>query len=134
VELLAAIDRAERRVLLASLTRLTGDLALAEDALQDALEAALVRWPIDGVPAAPAAWLNTTARRRALDRLRQRASHRAKAPALAAIAALEAVGDAPLEPDEVRDDQLRLVFTCCHPALSLDAQVALPSAPASHKP
>jgi RNA polymerase sigma-70 factor (ECF subfamily) len=108
----------------AALTRVLGDIDLAEDAVQDALTVALVRWPADGVPANPGGWLVTTGRRRALDRLRRDAVGRDKE----ARAARE---DAPPddEPDEeegpVHDDRLRMVFTCCHPALALPARVAL---------
>lgn len=111
--------------MLASLTRLTGDLGVAEDALQDAFESALERWPTDGTPAAPAAWINTAARRKAIDRLRRRASTKKHAPALTVLAELEAAEHQLADPDELRDDQLRLIFTCCHPALAPEIQIAL---------
>ncbi len=108
----------------AALTRVLGDIDLAEDAVQDALTVALVRWPADGVPANPGGWLVTTGRRRALDRLRRDAVGRDKE---ARAAREEAPPDD--EPDEeegpVHDDRLRMVFTCCHPALALPARVAL---------
>lgn len=102
--------------------RVTGDWGLAEDCVQDAVERALARWPSDGVPDNPAAWLTTTAYRRALDVLRRR---RTEAATLTALAALEA-GPTPDPHGYVyRDDRLRLMFTCCHPALPLAGQVAL---------
>lgn len=106
------------RIVLAGLIRLTGDFDAAEDALQEAYARALVAWRRDGVPSRPAAWLNTVARRVALDRLRR--SREAELPA-----DLEA---APIDPDEVHeieDDRLRLLFVCCHPALSPEARMAL---------
>ena len=114
---------------LATLTRqLAGDLATAEDALQDALADALVSWPRDGSPRNPAAWITTSARRRAIDRLRR---ERALAPRIAELERLAAAGACdPLDhhdPEEpsVEDDRLRMLFTCCHPALAPEAQVAL---------
>ena len=108
----------------ATLTRVLGDIDLAEDAVQDALTVALVRWPADGLPPNPGGWLVTTGRRRALDRLRRDAVGRDKE---ARAAREEAPPDD--EPDEeegpVHDDRLRMVFTCCHPALALPARVAL---------
>jgi len=108
----------------ATLTRVVGDIDLAEDAVQDALTVALVRWPADGLPPNPGGWLVTTGRRRALDRLRRDAVGRDKE---ARAAREEAPPDD--EPDEeegpVHDDRLRMVFTCCHPALALPARVAL---------
>jgi RNA polymerase sigma-70 factor (ECF subfamily) len=122
------IFRAESGAVLATLIRLLGDFQLAEDALQDALTAALETWPKNGLPASPAAWLATAARRKALDRLRHIKIVEAKSGTLALIEQLEQEGqrehDAP-ELSPVPDDQLRLIFTCCHPALSREAQVAL---------
>ncbi len=108
------------RVLAALISQL-GDFALAEDALQDALVEALERWQIDGVPRNPGAWLTTVARRRAIDRLRRTANLERKAGELIALAAAE---DEP-EMDDIPDERLKLMFTCCHPALALEAQVAL---------
>ncbi len=114
---------AEQRLrIVASLIRTTGDWDLAEDAVSDAAERALVTWPRDGTPDNPAAWLTATARRRAIDVLRRAQVERGK---LADLAALEELtGDGP-EASPMGDDRLRLVFTCCHPALSLEARVAL---------
>ncbi len=109
--------------MVASLIRLTGDWDLAEDCVQDAAERALVRWPRDGMPRSPAAWLTTVARNRALDVLRRRRSERAK---LQERAILDAKGAGEVHRRQSgADDRLRLVFTCCHPALALEGQVAL---------
>jgi RNA polymerase sigma-70 factor (ECF subfamily) len=105
----------------ATLTRAFGDLDVAEDAVQEAFAVAARRWPAEGVPPAPDGWIITTARRRAIDRLR-RESSRDDRQAQAAL--LHAGRDAP-EEGPVTDDRLRLIFTCCHPALGLPAQVAL---------
>jgi RNA polymerase sigma-70 factor (ECF subfamily) len=116
----------------ATLIRLTGDFDLAEESVQDAFVTALERWPRDGLPANPGAWITTTARNRAIDRLRRarRFAERQEALArdvveasVAQEAALEAVEDEMT--GSLPDDRLRLIFTCCHPALALDARVAL---------
>jgi RNA polymerase sigma-70 factor (ECF subfamily) len=105
---------------LASLIGVLGDFDLAEDALQDAVTTALERWPVDGVPDNPGAWLTTTARNRAIDRIRRDRTLERKTELLAALAPREQ------EEDEViPDEQLSLIFACCHPALATDAQVAL---------
>jgi RNA polymerase sigma-70 factor, ECF subfamily len=117
--------RTESRRVLATLIRLLGDFDLAEEALQDAFAAAVERWPKEGMPANPRAWLVSTGRFKAIDGLRRRARFDAS---LASVA--ERLGDgvtAPHEVDDegVGDDRLRLIFTCCHPALPPDAQIAL---------
>jgi RNA polymerase sigma-70 factor (ECF subfamily) len=117
--------RSESRRVLATLIRLLGDFDLAEEALQDAFAAAVERWPAEGVPANPRAWLVSTGRFKAIDGLRRRARFDAS---LAAVA--ERLGDGVTPPHEVddegvEDDRLRLIFTCCHPALPPDAQIAL---------
>jgi RNA polymerase sigma-70 factor (ECF subfamily) len=125
---LEQIFRAESGSVLATLIRILGDFQLAEDALQDALTAALETWPNDGLPTSPGAWLTTTARRKAVDRLRHLKIVDAKRSELALSLRLdqEARGDLDeLEVAPVPDDQLRLIFTCCHPGLSPEAQVAL---------
>jgi len=106
----------------ATLIRITGDWDLAEDSAADAFAIALERWRRDGVPRNPGAWLTTTARNRATDRIRREATGQAK---LRQAALLVRDGGEPAEPDEVRDDRLRLIFTCCHPALPFDSRVAL---------
>ncbi|MDP1877257.1 MAG: RNA polymerase sigma factor [Actinomycetota bacterium] len=105
----------------ATLTRILGDLGLAEEAVQDAFAAALATWPRDGVPANPAGWIVTTARNRAIDRLRRESTRQQRHEQAWALSAPEEAQ----EVGPVRDDRLRLVFTCCHPALSPAAQVAL---------
>jgi RNA polymerase sigma-70 factor (ECF subfamily) len=109
----------------ATLIRVTGDWDLAEECAQDAFARALETWPRDGVPRNPGAWLTTTARNRALDRIRRDATGAAKLRQLATqeVAVPSPPSDDP--PDEIEDDRLRLIFTCCHPALALDARVAL---------
>jgi RNA polymerase sigma-70 factor (ECF subfamily) len=114
----ARLIREERARVLATLIRVTGSVDLAEDATQDAVVRALETWPRDGVPANPRAWLLVTAKRQAIDHIRREGRRPDKE-----AAAMEPPVDEP--PEEVRDDLLRLVFTCCHPFLSLDAQVAL---------
>lgn len=138
----AALDRAARqeggRVLATLIRHLGGDFALAEDALQDAYADAAAGWPRDGVPRNPGAWLTTTARRRAIDRLRRARGLDERLRTLEALAARETAPDGlggfggaagageddPLD-GRLGDDRLRLIFTCCHPALRLEARVAL---------
>jgi RNA polymerase sigma-70 factor, ECF subfamily len=118
-----AVYRSDSRRVLATLIRLLGDFDLAEEALHDACRAAVEQWPREGVPANPRAWLVSTGRFKAIDALRRRARFDAS---LGELAERLAAGDttAP-EPEELEDDRLRLIFTCCHPALPPDAQVAL---------
>jgi RNA polymerase sigma-70 factor (ECF subfamily) len=120
-----AAFRNERAAVLATLIRDLGDFQLAEDALQDAFAAAIVAWERDGVPAKPGAWITVAARRRAIDRLRRDVALADRIERLKALAETEAVADDDPEPSAVHDDRLRLVFTCCHPALAMDARVAL---------
>ena len=119
---LDAIYRAESRRAFATLVRLLGDFDTAEEALHDAFRAALEQWPRDGIPQNPRAWLVSTGRFKAIDGLRRRARFDTTDPEL-----LEEIPDDAPERDEdgIEDDRLRLIFTCCHPALSPDAQVAL---------
>lgn len=122
------VFRAESRGVLATLIRILGDFDLAEDALQDAFTAALETWPSDGVPASPGAWLTTTARRKAIDRIRHLKIVEARRSELALSLRLDQEVHSSQDEFEVSpipDDQLRLIFTCCHPALSPEAQVAL---------
>ncbi|MFF4272254.1 RNA polymerase sigma factor [Streptomyces sp. NPDC001536] len=116
-----AVFRAEYGRAVAVLVRHLGDIDLAEEAVQDAFTTAVQRWPETGVPPSPAGWIITTARNRAIDRLRRESSRQARH----AEAALLHTSDAPPEEGPVRDDRLRLIFTCCHPALAPRAQVAL---------
>jgi len=116
---------AERLRIVATLIRTTQDWDLAEDAVADAAERALQRWPLDGVPANPAAWLTTTARRRAIDLIRRADTERTKLAELRAIEELRGSPDPGTNPTFLDDDRLRLIFTCCHPALPMEARVAL---------
>jgi RNA polymerase sigma-70 factor (ECF subfamily) len=115
------VFRAEYGRAVAVLVRVFGDIDLAEDAVQDAFATAVRRWPEDGLPPSPAGWIITTARHRGIDRLRREAPR----DGLHAEAALLFARDAPVEEGPVRDDRLRLIFTCCHPALANAARVAL---------
>ena len=119
------VYRAEGGRVLATLIRLLGDFELAEDALQDAFAAALEQWPSQGRPANPRAWLVGVARHKGIDRIRRAATLRELEPALVVELEGRAADTAPDVDCAVPDDLLRLVFTCCHPALNLDAQVAL---------
>jgi RNA polymerase sigma-70 factor (ECF subfamily) len=109
----------------ATLIRVTGDWDLAEDCAADAFAVALDRWRRDGIPAKPGAWLTTTARNRATDLIRREAVGAAKLRQSAVLDRGDNRPDEPAEPDEVPDDRLRLIFTCCHPALPFEARVAL---------
>jgi RNA polymerase sigma-70 factor (ECF subfamily) len=130
----AAIERAYRESsgrAVATLVRLFGDIDLAEEAVQEAFAVATARWPADGVPPNPGGWIVTTARNKALDRLR-RESTRYSRETQAALMNIDTVsseygqsGQGPSEVGPVRDDRLRLIFTCCHPALAAEAQLAL---------
>jgi RNA polymerase sigma-70 factor (ECF subfamily) len=102
------------------LVRVFGDIDIAEDAAQDAFTVALERWPTEGLPPSPAGWLITTARNRGIDRLRREAARQGKHREAALLAPDESAGKVPVE-----DERLRLIFTCCHPALGTSAQVAL---------
>ncbi|ADB34091.1 putative RNA polymerase, sigma-24 subunit, ECF subfamily [Kribbella flavida DSM 17836] len=125
--------REERSQVLATLIRVTGDWEVAEECVQEAFAAALRHWPVDGIPDRPGAWLTTTARRRAIDWLRREAVGAAKLREVAVMTDRDgglagpdgtpaSAGD---EPSAVQDDLLRLMFTCCHPALALETRVAL---------
>ncbi|HET7570837.1 MAG TPA: RNA polymerase sigma factor [Gammaproteobacteria bacterium] len=120
-----SVYRTESRRVLATLIRLLGGFDLAEEALHDAFASALEQWPRDGVPDNPRAWLVTTGRFKAIDKIRRRARFNAKLNELAAELGDEAAEDTAGEIEAVEDDQLRLIFTCCHPALSPEARVAL---------
>src|SRR5512143_1538362 len=114
--------REEHGRVLAALISQLGDFTLAEDALQDALVNALERWDIDGVPRNPGAWLMTAARRRAIDRLRRAATQERHAVILDDH---EDQDEPEMDDESLPDERLKLMFTCCHPALALEAQVAL---------
>ena len=123
-EMVEAVYRAESRRIFATLIRKLGDFDLAEEALHDAFRAGLEQWPRDGVPVNPRAWLISVGRFKAIDRIRRRARFDPLDEAFTSDIAQDQ-DDFAGEDESVRDDLLRLIFTCCHPALSLDAQVAL---------
>jgi RNA polymerase sigma-70 factor, ECF subfamily len=121
---LESLYREDWRRVLATTLRLTGDFDLSEEAVQDAFVVALERWPRDGTPASPYAWLVSTARNRVVDQIRRRARFLDQQRDVEQLAALE---ESPIDLSDAAmvDDQLRLIFTCCHPALAVEAQVAL---------
>ena len=123
--MLDSVYRAESGRILATLIRLLGDFDLAEDAVHDAFVAALERWPKDGVPANPRAWLVSTGRFKAIDALRRRARFDASHEKIAEQLETQSNEAAGLDDESMEDDQLRLIFTCCHPALAPEARVAL---------
>lgn len=126
LEIVESTYRSDSRRVLATLVRLLHDFDLAEEALHDAFAAAMERWPVEGVPANPRTWLVSAGRFKAIDQLRRRAAFDNKQPQL--VHELEQAmrgDDSPAIDDDIGDDRLRLIFTCCHPALALDAQVAL---------
>jgi RNA polymerase sigma-70 factor, ECF subfamily len=122
---LESIYREESRRILATLIRLVGGFERAEDALQEAFQAALLQWPSEGVPANPRAWLISTARHKAIDSLRRQARLDASRAAITERIETETTSIAPWDDEELKDDRLRLIFTCCHPALAPEARVAL---------
>jgi RNA polymerase sigma-70 factor (ECF subfamily) len=124
-EAVARAFREEWGRVVATLIRVTGDWDLAEECAQDAFTRALERWPRDGIPRTPGAWLTTTARNRALDRLRRAQTGATKVREAAMLSSPPPPGGATDDDSGVTDDRLRLIFTCCHPALAVDAQVAL---------
>lgn len=124
-ETIAQVYRAESRRVLATLIRLLGDFELAEDALQEAFRAALEQWPRDGVPNNPRAWLVSAGRFKAIDALRRRARFDTLQPETLARFENEASTVVEYDEEHVNDDQLRLIFTCCHPALAPEARIAL---------
>lgn len=130
-DVIEQVYRNESRRVLATLIRVLGDFDLAEEALHDAFAAALAQWPRDGVPSNPRAWLVSTGRFKAIDKVRRRGRHDRSLEALTTdpLARVHGTGggppDASLDAEDVRDDRLRLVFTCCHPALAPEARIAL---------
>ncbi len=120
-----AIYRAESRRVLATLIRLLGDFQLAEEALQEAFLAAVRQWPVEGLPARPRAWLVSAGRFKAIDRLRREARFDTGLDQLADQLEGNSPDPADCADEEFEDDRLRLIFTCCHPALAQEARVAL---------
>src|SRR5512147_1803249 len=123
--LVEAIYRSESRRVLATLIRLLGDFDLAEEALHEAFVTALEQWSRDGVPANPRAWLVSTGRFKAIDRIRQGARFDASLRALADELDSQSPNPSQVDQQDIEDERLRLIFTCCHPALSAEAQTAL---------
>src|SRR6059058_3174861 len=119
-----ALYRRESGAIRATLIRRLGDFDLAEEALQEAFAAAVQQWPSDGRPDEPVAWLVQTAKHKAIDRLRRGSVYADKLGTLAGITEIDRAGEND-DPHPIPDDLLRLLFTCCHPALAVDAQVAL---------
>src|SRR5580765_1541859 len=126
-ERIDGIYRSDSRRVLATLIRLLGDFDRAEEAMHDAFAAALDTWPAEGIPSNPRAWLVSTGRFKAIDRIRRAARFDAAAGEIAKQTDLSVPHDADADTDtgELADDRLRLIFTCCHPALSADARIAL---------
>src|SRR5215469_18641725 len=122
---LEKLHREESGRILSTLIRLLGDFDLAEESLQEAYTIALQKWPAEGTPANPRAWLITAARHKAIDRIRRDRRFDTRSEEIARTAESSVQPDTEREDDMVSDDRLRLIFTCCHPALSIEAQVAL---------
>src|SRR3989442_15668102 len=120
-----AIYRAESRRVFATLVRLLGDFDLAEEALHDAFRAALEQWPRDGVPANPRAWLVSAGRFKAIDGIRRRTRFDSIEDVAEQVEAVVDDAPQPWDREAIEDDRLRLIFTCCHPALAPDAQAPL---------
>src|SRR5438876_7191815 len=124
----AAIDavyRSEWGGIVATLIRVVGDFDVAEESAQEAFAAAVDQWRTSGVPDSPRAWIIQTARHKAIDRIRRRTRFEEKAKAYAASGLIRTVEEPGDSTSDIPDDRLRLIFTCCHPALALEAQVAL---------
>ncbi|MEV0979171.1 sigma-70 family RNA polymerase sigma factor [Streptomyces sp. NPDC049915] len=119
------VFRLESPRVIAAVARIVRDVGVAEELAQDALVAALERWPRDGVPDNPGAWLTTTARRRAVDLIRRRENHTRKLQEIGRGLDTTVPPEEPADPDDIDDDLLRLVFTTCHPVLSAEARIAL---------
>ncbi|HEV8571414.1 MAG TPA: sigma-70 family RNA polymerase sigma factor, partial [Actinomycetota bacterium] len=117
--------RGESGRAVATLIRVLGDFDLAEEAVQEAFTVALERWARDGLPANPGAWITTTARNKAIDRLRRDRRLAEKTETLRQLETIEGSAEEPVRQGAIPDDRLRLIFTCCHPALAPEAQVAL---------
>ncbi len=124
-QLIESVFRRESGQVLASLIGAIGDFELAEDALQDAIVAALEKWPGDGIPPNPAGWIMITARRKAIDRIRRAMSLAHKQEALRHLVLLDQADPTTAASDDIADERLKLLFTCCHPALTVEARVAL---------
>src|SRR5262249_22423322 len=125
-EMVDAVYRAQSRRVFATLIRLFGDFDLAEEALHDAFASAIEQWPRDGVPANPRAWLISAGRFKAIDTIRRRARFDASLAQLAdRLGGDNQAGEIGLDDEGIDDDRLRLIFTCCHPALPTESRLAL---------
>ena len=124
-EAVDAVYRSESRRVLATLIRLLGGFDLAEEAMHDAFAAAVEQWPREGTPANPRAWLVSPGRFKAIDAMRRRARFDASQLEIAERLEADTMRSIPGEAEDIQDDRLRLIFTCCHPVLSLETQVAL---------
>src|ERR1700676_2398121 len=122
---LEKLHREESGRILSTLIRLLGDFDLAEEMLQEAYAVALQKWPSEGTPANPRSWLISTARHKAIDRLRREQRFGQKAEEIAKTAEIAVEPESETEEEMVADDRLRLIFTCCHPSLPLEARAAL---------
>jgi RNA polymerase sigma-70 factor (ECF subfamily) len=120
-----AVYRSDWGRIVATLVRLVGDFDLAEESAQEAFAAAVDQWPVSGIPESPRAWIIQTARHKAIDQLRRQARFSEKLESYVAAESIPTSAEPDYDPDEISDDRLRLIFTCCHPALALEAQVAL---------
>jgi RNA polymerase sigma-70 factor (ECF subfamily) len=120
-----ALYRTESRRVLATLIRVLGDFDLAEEALHDAFRAAVEQWPAEGMPANPRAWLVSAGRFKAIDGIRRRTRFEAAEAEIADRLYATSEAEAPWQEEELEDDRLRLIFTCCHPALPPEARIAL---------
>jgi RNA polymerase sigma-70 factor (ECF subfamily) len=120
-----AVYRSDWGRIVATLIRLVGDFDVAEEAAQEAFAAAVRQWPVSGVPESPVTWIIQTARHKAIDRIRRRTRFEEKLQSYAASASIAAIEPSDDATSEIPDDRLRLIFTCCHPALATEAQVAL---------
>src|SRR5262245_2680521 len=120
-----AVYRSDWSLILATLIRFFGDFDLAEEAAQEAFAAAVDQWPTSGIPEFPRAWIIKTARHKAIDRIRRRTSLTEKVQSMVESGLVRTVEEPDYDTDEIPDERLRLIFTCCHPAISLESQVAL---------
>ncbi|HSB17864.1 MAG TPA: sigma factor, partial [Bryobacteraceae bacterium] len=124
-EAVDAVYRSDWGLIVATLIRLFSDFEVAEEAAQEAFAAAVDQWRTSGVPEFPRAWIIQTARHKAIDRIRRRTRLKEKVESFAESELSQAIEEPNYDPAEIPDDRLRLIFTCCHPSLALEAQVAL---------
>src|SRR4051812_48234947 len=120
-----AVYRSEWGGIVATLIRLVGDFDVAEEAAQEAFAAALDQWPTSGIPQSPRAWIIQTARHKAIDRIRRQTRFAEKLQSYAASGLAQTSEEPDYDSNAIPDDRLRLIFTCCHPALAIEVQIAL---------